>query len=452
MGQLKTINEDSVYSWKDLRRNHLEVEWGENLHSRTRTRRERAPLGHGDTKGNWLSATIVVTSTLIALAFAALVALTLIDSPIPKLEGNPSNAQGIDSLPIVSATPTQAPTNDPTSQPTLAPTPVPTPAPSSAPTLTPTSDPTPSPSLVASGLPSAASSRNPSSSPSETQSQSPSESQSVSPSAVPKAPPAPEPESAEPAMCVDQSGVYHNHAGDKVPCEWFSTVGTYNFHKNCDKTDLGRACLLSCKEYNDCIMETDHPSVQPSLAPTSKAPTASPTPEPPKTITLEATGDASIKEAGPNANLGSSSWLKVDGASLAQGFSFGADSGAFHVLLKFDLSNYDSNRPIESASLRLKAANSCSAGGSLQRTQSPHWDEDTVTWDTAPKGDGTEIGRLGIIESGFWYSLDVTSGLHPGDQTLSLRLYSVSSDECIFVSKENANGNGPELHIVYDDV
>lgn len=145
--------------------------------------------------------------------------------------------------------------------------------------------------------------------------------------------------------------------------------------------------------------------------------------------------------------------MKLDSESLPQDLPMGTtDTGVFHVMLRFDLTGHDSSRPVESAALRLKAAKGCSSGGYLKRTHSPHWNEDAVTWDTAPEGVGTEIGSLGSITEGYWYSFDVTSTLHHGHDALSLRLHPTSSDECLFVSKEHVSGFGPELHIVYDDV
>lgn len=431
-----------AYKWEDLQSDHLEVEWADNIH---RTRRARTMGVHdpAEKRGGGLTALLVCLSTLGAVGMAAIVATTLVKSPSlsPKREENPASAQGMDSLPesLPEVWPTALPTTLRTTLPSALPT---TRQPTGLPTLRPTTVwPTESPVVSASALPSAL--------PSVASSGYPSETPSSMPSGVPRAPPAP-----DPVPCVDRFGVFHNHAGDKVPCAWFSTVGTYNFEKNCERTEVGKACLLTCKEYNGCILITPPPSRRPSTFPPSSTPTASPTPEPPKSTTLGATGDTSIKEALPNANLGSSSWLKLDAAPLPMpqdSPSSRSDTGAFHVLLRFDLSRHDSTRPVESAALRLKAANSCSSGGHLERTHSPHWDENAVTWLTAPAGDGTEIGRLGVIKNGFWTSVDLpVAALHHG--TLSLRLYPDASDHCLFVSKENPSGGGPELHITYDDV
>jgi len=257
--------------------------------------------------------------------------------------------------------------------------------------------------------------------------------------------------------CIDETGLHPNHAGALVSCEWFSTVGTYNYHKNCEKTPLGKACLFACREYNSCVAITEGPTRDPTSSPSAPFPTESPTEGPPKSITLGATGDASIREAAPVANFGTASWLKIDTKPLPLpqdviGGSTAPDEGAFHAMLRFDMSKEESTRPVSSAVLRLKSANSCSSGGVLQRTHSPHWKEESVTWENAPGGDGTELGRLGTIKRGFWYSVDVTSALRAGHETLSLRLYPVGSEECLFVSKDNAMGGGPELHVVFGDV
>lgn len=429
-----------VYQWEDLQSDHLEVEWGENIHG---TRRARTLGLHEPKRSNWVSALIVGSSTLAAIGMAAMVAMTLSRSAahIPNREGNPSNVEGLGAspvsipeallataLPTTSVPTTSQPTGRPTWRPTLA-----------GPAASPPAHASSAPSATASARPSRAASASPSASPSSP------------PSGVPRAPPAP-----VPGPCADRAGVFRNHAGDKVPCAWFSTVGTYNFEKNCERTEVGRACVLTCRKYNDCVLSTAGPSRQPSSAPSSSTPTVAPTPEPPKSITLGATGDASVNEAVPKANVGSASWLKIDAAPLPlpqdmTSPNSGSGGGAFHVLLRFDLSEHDSQRPVESAVLRLKAANSCSSGGYLERTHSPHWNEETVGWDTAPEGDGTEIGRLGIINSGFWMSVDIPPAvLHHG--TLSLRLYPDALESCLFVSKENPGGGGPELHIIYDDV
>lgn len=437
-----------VYNWEDLRDNrgdnHLEVEWGENI------RRTRRPRGYGGgdgvngpfmekKKSNWLTNTIVIVSTLGTIGIATLLAFALMKAPIQQPKNDGDDASKVAKMEHIFSSPVSNAPSSAFSR-SLSPT-----------TVTPTSAPSLAPSASGTATPSIASSEYPSLSPSVVGSMIPSV-------FTAKAPPVP-------VMCVDEPGFYLNHAGDKVSCGWLSTVGTYNLHQNCEKTDIGKACLLSCREYTDCIMDTDkptsspspQPSSSPSTLPTSSVmPSAGPTPVPQSSLTLEAAGDATITEGLPNAKLGGSSWLKIDNAPMSSAMlPAGKTStyGAYHVMLHFDLSKHNANRPIESAVLRLKAGNSCSSGGYLEQTLGHHWNENSITWDNAPLGDKTKIGRLGVIKSGFWYSVDMTSVMQSlGHGTLSLRLFPDGSDECLFVSKESNNGDGPELHIEYDDV
>jgi hypothetical protein len=409
-----------VYRWDDLRNNHLAVDWGENVQAKVRNTRRPRVGGYGPPGEQSLSSTIVVISTLVTIGIAALASMTLMKSPIPEREGNASEAQGLPSSPevVVPIAPMIALIR-PSTSPSISP------SPSVASSAPPTFAPSERPSVL---VP-------------------PSILSSIPPSAVPTEPP-------EPALCVDEPGFYKNHLGDKVSCDWFATVGTYEWI--CTKTEIGKACLLSCREYNDCYMDVT--SATPTASPTA-APTVSPTPVPPKSITLNCTGDATVSEGMSYANLGSSSLLKIDASprpSIASRIAGIGNTGAFHALLRFDLSRHDSERPIESATLRIKAAKGCSSGGYVQRTVNLHWDEMTITWDTAPEGDGTDLGRLGEVKSGFWYSIDVTSALAESvrlgeiwKETLSLRLYPVSVDECLYESKESRGGGGPELHIEY---
>lgn len=397
-----------VYRWDDLRSNHLVVDWGENVSAKN-TRRPRAI--YGPPREQRLSNIIVVVSTLVAIGIAALLSMTMMKSPISEPEGSASEAQRIPSIASMIAQ------NRTSISPSISSSP--SAAPSAAPTLAPSEHPSASvsPSITSSKLP----------------------------SNVTTEPP-------EPVLCVDEPGFFQNHLGENVSCDWFATFGTYKWI--CTETEVGKACLLSCREYNNCYVTTDSPTQEPTATPT-----ASPTPALPKSITLNCTGDAAVSEGLPDANLGSSSLLKINSIprpSIASRIAGIGSTGAFHALLRFDLSKHDSERPIESAVLRLKVAKGCSSGGYIQRTVNQNWDEMTITWNNAPDGDGTEIGRLGDVKSGFWYSFNVTSALvehvRLGEiwkETLSLRLFPVGVDECLYESKESSDGGGPELHIEY---
>lgn len=261
-----------VYNWDDLQENRFEVvEWGDNVR---RTRRERV-LGNimspADRKKRLISSAVVVISTIVALGIAVTVALTLV-GPMPEPEdggGGAYKAEGMGSLP--SLTRVKEPTTSPIG-------------------LRPTTPPT----IAKSQMPSIATSNMPSVSPSELRSMVPSTAPTV--------------------FCVDEPGTFENHVGEHVSCDWFATVNTVSFVDNCGKTALGRACQLSCRFYNSCVIATESPSSQPS---SSSSPSISrvPTPGHPNNITLLATADAMINEGAPNATLGSSSWLKIIAAA-----------------------------------------------------------------------------------------------------------------------------------------
>lgn len=386
----------------DLRRSRVDVEWGR---SPARRRRDRAL--EPEKKRSWLALAAIVLSLAVAVVIATFASINLMKISARR-ENDPDAAVGPVS--------TRAPTGPPTTTNTTIPSEMPSIEPSESPTLS------------YSHSPSITSSVYPSSSPSESQSETP----SLTPTTVQKAPPA----LNITVECVDQVGVFYNHKNQHVGCDWFETEGTYGFIKNCGKTELGQACLLSCFDYNDCVMPptpvpiiTSSPSESPSISPTKLLP---------KSVTLTAAADSSIKKDNPDVSLGSASYLKID-----------ADSGTFHALIRFDLKGHDFSRAVESASLRLKAASNCPFGGYVERTVHSNWNENTVTWANAPGGDGEEVARFQSINTGYWYSVDVTSALHHDKSHLSLRLFPISTNECLFLSKDHASGEGPELYIIY---
>ncbi len=483
-----------VYNWDDLQERRFEViEWGDNVR---RTRRERLSgnVTSMERKNKLISSAVIVISTVVALAIAVTVALTLVGPmPPPVRGGGADKAEGLGSLPSLTTV------KGPIKSPSLL-----------RPTTPPTIAKSQTPSIAASTLPSA----------------SPSNLSSMVPSTS----------SAPTVFCVDEPGSFENHDGEHVTCAWFETVSTYSFVNNCEKTALGRACLFSCRQYNSCVIATVSPSSQPS---STSSPSISrvPTPGPPTTITLLAIGDAMLNEGAPNESLGSSSWLKIIAAStipaanaslleqdsnstitspyfrdssnpsvptsiaaMVRDFSSGnqsiaamvrdysrnstatttiaplvtdssnstdrgssargfihhsADDGAFHVLIRFNISAYDGARLVSSANLLLTAANSCTSGVYLTQTAT-NWNEASVTWDNAPSGDGIEVDRLGNITNGQLYSVNVTSVFtipyRQRQKALSFRLYPLGAEECLFVSKDNRNGGGPKLQIVYDDI
>jgi hypothetical protein len=306
-----------VYNWNDFRDDHpdLEVEWADSDNNRARSRLswKRRPRvlepQSGEPKRNIVVGLLIVSLALL-LGAVAYVSNDMSNNA-PRL---PDEVDTSDKVEVVPSKP-----------------------------------PSPFPSESSSTFPSVHSSLRPSQVPSFVNSTMPS--LSITPSSAPtpyfKAPPAPTPL----FECVDQVGLFYNHQGENVTCAWFDTVGSYIKKRNCGKTGAGRACLVACSDYYDCVLPEKNETEQPSQEPTN-----SPIKAPPKSLMFTASADTTIKESSPLANLGSASWIKVD-----------ADSGVFHALLKFNLTGHVHTRSIASATLRLKAASDCPSGGYIQR-------------------------------------------------------------------------------------
>jgi hypothetical protein len=190
---------------------------------------------------------------------------------------------------------------------------------------------------------------------------------------------------------------------------------------------------------------TDTPTPLPTDAPTAtNTPTPTdtptplatdtPTPIPPAVLTFTPTDDTTIQEKGPAKNYGAEPEFKVDGKPVKD------------ALLRFDVSGIGT-ATVANAKVRLFATNGSSFGGEFFGVTDTAWSEDTVTWATAPPATGGSLGSLGSVEAGLWYELDVTP-LVTADGPVSLRVSSSINDSADYASKENANGNAPELVIV----
>ena len=160
-------------------------------------------------------------------------------------------------------------------------------------------------------------------------------------------------------------------------------------------------------------------------------------PPPPTEITVTPSDDATVKEASPSAVFGSASSLEID-ANTDKGF-----------LLRFDVSGIGASS-VANATLRLYNTNFSPFGGEFHIVTDTAWSEGTVTWDTAPAGDGGLLGSLGTVQPGNWYTLDVTP-LVSGDGVVSVRVESPHPDGAFYASKEHSSGFTPELVITLGD-
>jgi len=148
-------------------------------------------------------------------------------------------------------------------------------------------------------------------------------------------------------------------------------------------------------------------------------------------LTFGPSDDATIRESRPSNNYGSSPVLEVDASSRKDG------------LLRFDVSGVGGST-VTSATLRLFAVDASPVGGDLAVVSDSGWSESSVTWQSAPVGDGGALGSLGAVAVGNWYEIDVTP-LVSGDGVVSIRISSTNSNGADYASKEHSNGNAPQL-------
>jgi hypothetical protein len=106
-------------------------------------------------------------------------------------------------------------------------------------------------------------------------------------------------------------------------------------------------------------------------------------------------------------------------------------------LIKIDVSGLN-GKQVVSAKLRLYNVDPSSKGGDFYAVSDNSWQEETVTWNSAPAALTNLLGSIGSVSIGNWYEVDLTS-LISGDGTYSLRISSTSSDGADYSSKEGAN-------------
>ena len=129
------------------------------------------------------------------------------------------------------------------------------------------------------------------------------------------------------------------------------------------------------------------------------APTFTTTPAPRRSI-FSPTQDATVKEQAPATPFGLEATLEVDadnpsGSGLQKWF-----------YLTFVLS--DVMGKVTSATINIHNSDKSVEGGAVYVVADAGWDESTITWHTRPAIGEEPIVRLGSVDPGNWYSLDVT--------------------------------------------
>ena len=125
------------------------------------------------------------------------------------------------------------------------------------------------------------------------------------------------------------------------------------------------------------------------------------------------------------------------------------------ALLRFNLSSngYD-YRMARRSVLRLYSLASAPSGGLIYLASSPNeWDEDTVTWSTAPDNGEQVLATIGHTRPDAWVEIDVTAILLTDDGIATLRIKSEAANHSWlskYSSKENGEGYpAPELRVYF---
>ena len=102
--------------------------------------------------------------------------------------------------------------------------------------------------------------------------------------------------------------------------------------------------------------------------------------------------------------------------------------------------------PIADAHLRLYNVDSAPRGGDFRPLADTSWNEQTVTWATAPPIDpDTEaVASLNGVTKTNWYEVNLTSLVH-GDGPVGVAITSAAFDGAGYSSKEGPVSQRPEL-------
>ena len=167
-----------------------------------------------------------------------------------------------------------------------------------------------------------------------------------------------------------------------------------------------------------------------TVPPTTTTTTA---PPPPPDNALLSVADTYVAADTPTTNYGASNQVIVDGSPVRE------------MLLRFDLSALSG--PVQSAKLRLHAANVSNAGspagGAVSLVNDNAWVEGAVTYDTRPTAWGTGLAAYGAVTLNTWAELDVTAAVTTG-APLTLGLRSTNTDGAYYDSRESG-ANAPQL-------
>ena len=177
-------------------------------------------------------------------------------------------------------------------------------------------------------------------------------------------------------------------------------------------------------------------------------PSPLPTPVTGDFLLLRATDDATVVGNNPSKNFGKE-------PNLLTAFD-SATRNNFDSLIRFDLTALVST-PTRTAILSLYSETDCVSAGSFSTTSgNVKWDEDTVTWGTAPSydptsNDGTSLGVFGAVSANKWNAFDVAPAINDAikaeKKSVTFRISSGTLNPCQFTSRNGKRA--PKLMVAF---
>jgi chitodextrinase len=154
----------------------------------------------------------------------------------------------------------------------------------------------------------------------------------------------------------------------------------------------------------------------------ASSPVSASTPAMPSSLSFSVGADTYVNSGSPTSNYGSATVWRVDG------------SPDLHAYLRFTVQGL-AGYPVQNAYLMVYANTSSSIGISALSVADNTWDENTVTYDTAPVL-GNLLGSSTTLTSGSWVTIDVTPYI-TGEGTYSFGIITPGSSTLSFAAKES---------------
>ncbi len=150
-----------------------------------------------------------------------------------------------------------------------------------------------------------------------------------------------------------------------------------------------------------------------------------------ETLKFTPEADTWVDATRPTTSFGTSSQFEVDTSPQSQSY------------LRFRVAGI-AGRQVRAVRLRMFQRDASRTGGRVFSMSSNSWLE-SMTWNTRPAIDGSQLAEFGAVSAGNWYEVPLAPGAVSADGLVSLGLDSASSDGSTWGSRTYTNK--PELQV-----